>query len=92
MRTIRKYEIPFNPVEVNVQLPVNSKILDVEFQNSKLFCWVEVKFEEERKIQFETVTFWIFGAEWEIPEDAVIEHVKTLHYDWCVWHIYKNEK
>lgn len=54
MKRIYKYSIKNRHHEcaTNIELPINSKLLDIESQNDTLFAWFEIDIEErEREIR-----------------------------------------
>jgi hypothetical protein len=76
-----KYEIPVNPSmpvneEFEIEMPIGSKILTVQFQGDpcKPVMWVEV----DELAATEKRKFWLVTTDFLLPED--MEYVATLQF------------
>jgi hypothetical protein len=86
MYTIYKYELTNFP-KATVKLPRGrfSRILDFGFQGTTLYLWAIVDTACE---ETEEITFEIYGTGWEIEYPHELKHLKTLHHEGYVWHIF----
>lgn len=88
MKRIYKYTINkvFDaPHTASVELPIGAKIIDFEFQGPHLYLWAVV--DPDAKI--ENVKFEIYGTGLDIENSDELTHLKTVHVNGFIWHIFK---
>src|SRR5210317_259389 len=92
-KTIHKQVLPWNANdEVSIEVPVGALHLDVQLQKSmggisEVVVWYLADPNEEKK---EELIFRIVGTGWELPDNFANTHfhLKTLHHDGYVWHVF----
>ncbi len=84
MKTIWKFNL--NVEKRNyVEMPSNSKVLDVQMQDGKITMWALCETESERI----TVEILIFGTGWEIEGGTEnLEYLATVQNNGYVWHLF----
>lgn len=88
MKTIHKYPVQFNNESVcKIKLPINAKVLTVDFRDDKLCLWARVNDAEE---QIEEREFRIYATDEEVNEFD-LEYIATVQESWLVWHIFENK-
>lgn len=88
MNTIYKYELVGNFGDKHrATVPLGSRGLDIEFQGTNIYLWaiVDTNYEQTEELVFE-----IYGTGWEIAEPDRLTHVKTLHVNGFVWHVFES--
>lgn len=93
MDTIFKYELVGNFGDKHcTTVPLGSRVLDIEFQGDVIYLWAIVDTNYEQKYVYkktEELVFEIYGTGWEITDPDRLTHVKTLHVNDYVWHVFK---
>lgn len=91
MKKIYKYPVNWSrshdaPHEASVELPrwAWENIIDIEFQGSELYLWAVVDPSEPT----EKINLEIYGTGWEIENADQLTHLKTVHVNGFVWHIF----
>lgn len=86
MKKIYKYQIDCtHQHNAEVELPCFSKIIDFKFQGNVLYLWAIVDPDSPT----ENIRFEIYGTGWEIEDADELTHLKTVHINGFVWHIFK---
>ena len=83
MRTIYKYNLPFQEEQGTLKIPKGYQIIHFGVQSGLPTLWVEVDSDQPS----EEVQYAVFGTGWEIPPDW--EHVGTWMESIFVWHLYR---
>ena len=87
MKKVYKYPVKWGrDHEASVELPhlAWNNIIDFEFQGSELYLWAIV----DPKAPTENITLEIYGTDWEIKNADELTHLKTVHVNSFVWHIF----
>lgn len=90
MKTIYKYNLQFE-THIELQLPVNAKILSVQVQNGSLCLWALV----DPDLNSETRVFDVIGTGHTIRnrESAIInnlyKHLSTVQIGQLVFHVFE---
>jgi len=89
MKTIHKYPLQFEESVCKLKMPINAKVLTVQFQDDKLCLWARVNDDEQ---QVEEREFRAYGTGEEVNEYD-LEYIKTVqeHNGALVWHIFENK-
>ena len=92
MQIIWKYAIPTNKSTFSLEIPFDSQILTMDFQNEKPFLWILV---ETKKIKIMR-SFFLVGTGWDVDEqrygiegETKIVHIKTWQVGRLVWHLFE---
>lgn len=87
MLTIHKFAVPTIDTEIEIEMPVSTKILTVQNQREWMYIWALVNTEAPK----EKCKFMIFGTGHEIPKGVHLEYIGTTQYDdgHFVWHLFK---
>lgn len=80
MFVVHKYLI--NPV--SVKFPKYAKVLDIQVQNSTIYCWALTEVNDPPVEGIINV----YGTGWSIPTDIPHKHLKTIQLGELVWHIF----
>lgn len=84
MRTIHKYSIERAGMFAR-KLPLDSKFLCLQLQESEPQMWFEVDDNSPRQRRF----FYVFGTGHEIPPETAMKYVGTWQEGAFVWHLYE---
>lgn len=85
-RVIHKHPLDVTDSQI-IELPIGSKIRDIQLQNGTMCVWSEgpIEFEELSKIEVKIVGT---GHHFDIEDFTFI---KTVQMDTLVWHVYMRE-
>jgi len=72
-------------------MPLNCRILDVQFQFGKLMMWCEVEYTAGIEPVYQDRRIWIFGTNHPLPEHVNLHYITTVQQDGgaLIWHIYE---
>ena len=86
MNVIYKYLVNWDGSNnATADICIDSRIIDFQFQGGELYLWaiVDTAYEEKAEVKFE-----IYGTGREIKNPNRLKHLKTLHFNGMVWHIF----
>lgn len=82
---IFQYKIPNSGKIVEIEMPVNAKICDINFQGNGLFVWAM----SDIHAPLEKSRFVVYGTGWKIDNAENLYFIKTVHApDGLVWHVF----
>jgi hypothetical protein len=82
---IFKYKIQKIGEIVEIEMPVNAKICDINCQGNELFLWAMVDIHAP----LEKTRFVVYGTGWKIDNAENLYFIKTVHTpDGFVWHVF----
>lgn len=83
---IFKYEIPLQEETIEIQVPCNAILCDIEAKGNKIYMWLEVELGDAEK----TMYIKIFGTGEKILNASDYKFLKTVHMDnGLVWHVFE---
>lgn len=91
MKTIWKYPLEVVNHHQDIYVPLGAELIEVHHQpnphlGDDIVLWfivdTEAKYDQRR-------TFRIYGTGWEMDDTEVLDHLKTVHFDGYVWHVFE---
>jgi len=88
IKTVYKYELVFKNEQI-LELPVNSKILDVQYQNNQLYAWVLLNKHHGPAKQKHTIELYDTGQDISYEMGARRNYLKTLQVNDSTYHVFE---